>query len=88
MYADPAHIRDNVVKVRLNDPEMRLLASAAEFNRSQLAAFARELIIEQLRYTTDEQQGDTNGQPRLPQPAPDQGGSGGAEAGPAGAVRR
>lgn len=48
MYADPTHIRDHVVKVRLNDAEARLLEALAEFNHAQPAAFARELLLEQL----------------------------------------
>ena len=49
MYDDPKHIRDHVVKVRLNEVEMRLLAALAEFNRVHLiATFARSLVIEQM----------------------------------------
>ena len=48
MYDDPKHIRDHVVKVRLNEVEMRLLAALAAFNRVQVATFARSLVIEQM----------------------------------------
>ena len=48
MYDDPKHIRDHVVKVRLNEVEMRLLAALAEFNRVQVATFARSLVLEQM----------------------------------------
>ncbi len=48
MYDDPKHIRDHVVKVRLNDAEMRLLEALAEFNHAQPAAFARDLVLEQM----------------------------------------
>lgn len=80
MYVDPTHIRDNVIKVRLNDPELRLLTAAAEYNRSQLAAFARELIIEQLQLPSGQDAIHDDEQPHL---APDDGGSGGAETGAA-----
>ncbi len=49
MYADPKHIRDHVVKVRLNEEEMRLLDALSEYNRSQRAAFARDLLLEAIR---------------------------------------
>ncbi|MBK6280006.1 MAG: hypothetical protein IPF57_18740 [Gammaproteobacteria bacterium] len=56
MYDDPKHIRDHVVKVRLNEVEMRLLAALAEFNRVHLiATFARSLVIEQM--TEQQKQG-------------------------------
>lgn len=45
MYADPKHIRDHVIKVRLNESEVRLLEALAEYNQSQLAVFARDLIL-------------------------------------------
>lgn len=76
MYADPTHIRDNVIKLRLNDLELRLLTAAAEYNRSQLAAFARDLIVEQLSY-----QDATAHDERQPHPALDEGRSRGAETG-------
>jgi len=49
MYADPSHIRDHVIKVRLNDAELGLLEALTRFNQAQLAAFARDLILAQLQ---------------------------------------
>lgn len=48
MYSDPRHIRDHEVKVRLNEDEIQLLESLAQYNRSQRAVFARELLLSAL----------------------------------------
>jgi hypothetical protein len=44
-YEDPAHVRDNVIKVRLNDIEEDFVRAAARLNQRQTAAFARELLL-------------------------------------------
>lgn len=44
MYADPKHIRDREVKVRLDDVSFDLLEAMATFSRRQRAVLARELI--------------------------------------------
>ena len=76
MYDDPKHIRDHVVKVRLNEVEMRLLAALAEFNRVQLiATFARSLVIEQM---TEQQKQGVIHDGLAPDSAPRTGRSGGA----------
>lgn len=49
MYADPRHIRQHVVKVRLNADELHLLGALAEYNRSQPATFAREMLLRAIR---------------------------------------
>lgn len=49
MYADPKHIRDREVKVRLDDEAFALLDAMATFSRRQRAVLARELIEEGLR---------------------------------------
>lgn len=46
MYADPALIRDNVVKVRLSDPEAALVDALVNYTGQQKAAFIRDLILE------------------------------------------
>lgn len=46
MYADPRHIRDNPIKVRLNDDEYAAIEALARLNKRQPAAFARELLME------------------------------------------
>ena len=45
MYADPKHIRDREVKVRLDDASFDLLEAMATFGRRQRAVLARELIV-------------------------------------------
>jgi hypothetical protein len=45
MYADPRHVRDNPIKVRLNDDERDLIYALAKVNGRQPAAFARELLM-------------------------------------------
>jgi len=45
MYADPAHIRDNIIKVRLNDPEHDVFMSLARLNERQPSPFLRELAL-------------------------------------------
>jgi uncharacterized protein YeeX (DUF496 family) len=48
MYADPRHIRDHEVKVRLNEDELHLLEALAQYNQTQRAVLARELILDAL----------------------------------------
>lgn len=45
MYADPRHIRDHEVKVRLNEDEMHVLDALAQYNQTQKSVLARELIL-------------------------------------------
>mgnify|MGYP000514680976 FL=1 len=49
MYADPKHIRDREVKVRLDDVSFDLLEAMATFSRRQRAVLARELIEQGLK---------------------------------------
>jgi hypothetical protein len=49
MYADPSKIRDNVVKVRLNDAEAQLLDALVTYTGEQKASLIRELLLEQAR---------------------------------------
>lgn len=49
MYSDPANIRDNVVKIRLNDPEEALVDALVNYTGQQKATLLRELILEQAR---------------------------------------
>lgn len=48
MYADPRHIRDHEVKVRLNEDELHLLEALAQFSKTQKSVLARELILQAL----------------------------------------
>lgn len=49
MYADPANIRDVVIRVRLNDAEAKLLDAVTEYTGQQKSTLMRELFIEQAR---------------------------------------
>ena len=49
MYADPSKIRDNVVKVRLNDAEAQLLDALVAYTGEQKASLIREMLLEQAR---------------------------------------
>ena len=46
MYADPTHVRDNPIKVRLNDDEYAAIEALARLNKRQPAAFARDLLMQ------------------------------------------
>lgn len=46
MYADPSHLRDNPIKVRLNDDEYAAIEALARLNKRQPAVFARELLMQ------------------------------------------
>ncbi|HBS63194.1 MAG TPA: hypothetical protein DEB32_10855 [Stenotrophomonas sp.] len=45
MYADPTHIRDNEVKIRLNDDELAVVEALARFNQQQRAVFVRKVLL-------------------------------------------
>jgi hypothetical protein len=49
MYDDPTHIRDHVIKLRLNDEERAVVDALARYNRAQPAAFVRELVMSSVR---------------------------------------
>ena len=46
MYADPALIRDNYVKVSLNDLEDDLITAWSNYRGGQKAVLIRELLLE------------------------------------------
>ena len=46
MYADPSKIRDNVVKVRLNDAEAQLLDALVRYTGEQKATLFRHLLLD------------------------------------------
>lgn len=47
MYADPTLIRDQFVKIRLNDREASLLDSLVAYTGQQKSTLLRELLLEQ-----------------------------------------
>lgn len=48
MYADPRHLRDHEIKVRVDEDTARLLEALARYRRTQRAVLARELLLEGL----------------------------------------
>lgn len=49
MYADPALIRDNPVRVNFNDAERELIDALVNYTWQQRAVLIRDLILEQAR---------------------------------------
>lgn len=49
MYQDPQLIRDNYVKISLNDLEDDLIQAWVNYTGKQKAAFIREKLLEQAR---------------------------------------
>lgn len=45
MYADPTHLRNKVIKVRLNDDERDLVDALARLNKTQPAVLLRDLVL-------------------------------------------
>lgn len=52
MYADPTHIRDNVIKTRFSDPEDELIKALARFNGRQPAVYVREAALAHIALVT------------------------------------
>lgn len=48
MYSDPSQVRTNVVKVNLNDEEMKIVEAAAAKLGLQPAAYCREAVMKAL----------------------------------------
>ncbi|KAF1009519.1 MAG: hypothetical protein GAK28_00157 [Luteibacter sp.] len=46
MYADPTHLRNKVIKVRLNDDERDLVDALARLNKTQPAVLLRDLVLQ------------------------------------------
>ncbi|MET3654055.1 hypothetical protein [Dyella japonica] len=47
-YEDPTHLRNKVIKVRLNDDERELVAVLARMNKRQPAVLLRDLVLQGL----------------------------------------
>lgn len=47
MYADPALIREHVVKIRLNDNEAELINAWVNYTGQQKAVLLRDMLLEQ-----------------------------------------
>lgn len=44
-YENPEHLRDNPIKVRLNDDEYELIKALSVYAKKQPAVLARELLL-------------------------------------------
>lgn len=49
MYTDPSLIRENVVKLRLNETEADLIDALVNYTGQQKAPLLRDLLLEQAR---------------------------------------
>lgn len=48
MYAEHTHLRNKVIKVRLNEDERYLVDALARINKTQPAVLLRDLVLERL----------------------------------------
>lgn len=48
MYAEQTHLRNKVIKVRLNEDERDLVDALARINKTQPAVLLRDLVLERL----------------------------------------
>ena len=44
MYADPNHLRDREIKLRVDDSTYKLIDALAQFHRTQKAVLVRDLV--------------------------------------------
>lgn len=49
MYADPTHLRDHEIKLRLNEDELAVVDALARYNKQQRAAYVRDLVMASVR---------------------------------------
>lgn len=49
MYVNRRHVRDNPLKIRLNDDELAALDLMAQKDQLQIAVLARELLMDELK---------------------------------------
>jgi hypothetical protein len=68
MYADPALIRDNPVRVNFNDAERDLIDALVKYTGQQRAVLIRELILEQARLVLSGQADYAPQAPAMEQP--------------------
>lgn len=48
MYADPRHVRDREIKLRVDEATYELIEAMARFHRTQKAVLVREFVEAQL----------------------------------------
>ena len=58
MYANPRHLRDHEIKVRLDEDSYRLVRALADYNRRQPAVLVRELLLAGVERLLAQQQVD------------------------------
>ena len=58
MYANPKHLHDREIKVRVDEDTFNLLQALAAYHRTQRAVLCRELLEAQLAALASENTGD------------------------------
>lgn len=66
-YSDPALIRENVVKLRLNENEADLIDAWVKYTGQQKAVLLREMLLEQARLDMGMDSGGISHQSEVPQ---------------------
>lgn len=57
MYAEHTHLRNKVIKVRLNEDERDLVDALARINKTQPAVLLRDLVLERLERLEAQEKG-------------------------------
>ncbi|MFG0356555.1 hypothetical protein [Pseudomonas sp. zbq_11] len=60
MYANPKHLHDREIKVRVDEDTFNLIQALAAYHRTQRAVLCRELLEAQLAALASENTGDQN----------------------------
>jgi hypothetical protein len=60
MYANPRHLHDREIKVRVDEDTFELIQALAKFHRTQRAVLCRDLLEAQLAALTVEDTGEQN----------------------------
>ncbi|AQW68353.1 hypothetical protein ACF8Q9_22335 [Pseudomonas sp. TYF_15] len=58
MYANPKHLHDREIKVRVDEDTFNLIQALAAYHRTQRAVLCRELLEAQLAALASENTGD------------------------------
>lgn len=58
MYADPKHLKDHEIKLRVDEATYRAIEALSELHHTQRAVFVRELVLSGLARMLDEEQHD------------------------------
>lgn len=60
MYADPKHLRDREIKLRVDEATYDVIEALARFHRTQKAVLVREFVQAQLDQLAHEDKGETD----------------------------